>query len=229
MTPTAPSPNPAPWYQQMNRYHWFVFIVASAAWCFDCLDQQLFILARDNAVKALSPGLDALKLGERSGLAMSVFVAGWALGGLIFGSVGDRIGRAKTLALTVLIYSLFTGLSSFAATFDQFIIYRAITGLGVGGVFGLAVALVADALPDQARPKALGSLQALSAVGNVTAGACAMALSGHDPMVSWKYLFWIGSAPAFLCIFIMLKLKEPEKWVAAKAASKRSKLTPKAH
>ncbi len=220
MTSTSPAQNPTPWYQQMNRYHWFVFIVASAAWCFDCLDQQLFILARDNAVKSLSPGMDALKLGERSGLAMSVFVAGWALGGLIFGSVGDRIGRARTLALTVLIYSLFTGLSSFAATFEQFVIYRAITGLGVGGVFGLAVALVADALPDKVRPKALGTLQALSAVGNVTAGACAMALSGQDPMVSWKYLFWIGSAPAFLCIFIMLKLKEPEKWVAAKAASK---------
>jgi MFS family permease len=66
-------------------------------------------------------------------------------------------------------------------------IYRALTGLGVGGVFGLAVALVADALPDTARPRALGMLQALSAVGNVTAGLCAMALSGVDPLVSWKY------------------------------------------
>jgi MFS family permease len=123
------------------------------------------------------------------------------------------------LALTVLIYSLFTGLSSFAANITQFYVYRALTGLGVGGVFGLAVALVADALPDTARAKALGLLQALSAVGNVTAGLCAMALSGMDPMVSWKYLFWIGSIPAFLCIFIMMRLKEPEKWVAAKALS----------
>jgi MFS family permease len=212
--------NPSiPWYKQLSSYHWFVFIVASAAWCFDCLDQQLFILARDNAVKALSPGMDNLDIGKRSGLAMSVFVAGWALGGLIFGSVGDRIGRAKTLAITVLIYSLFTGLSSFAKDFNEFIVYRALTGLGVGGVFGLAVALVADALPDFARSKALGLLQALSAVGNVTAGLCAMSLASVDPMVSWKYLFWIGAAPAFLCIFIMFRLKEPEKWLAAKAAS----------
>jgi MFS family permease len=217
---TTPYDTTAPWYKQLNGYHWFVFIVASAAWCFDCLDQQLFILARDNAVKALSPGLDSLEVGKRSGIAMSVFVAGWALGGLIFGSVGDRIGRAKTLALTVLIYSLFTGLSSFASDFTQFVIFRALTGLGVGGVFGLAVALVADALPDGARARALGMLQALSAVGNVTAGLCAMWLSSVDPMVSWKYLFWIGSAPAFLCIFIMVRLKEPEKWVAAKAASR---------
>ena len=218
-TDTLPDAS-APWYKQLNRYHWFVFFVASAAWCFDCLDQQLFILARDNAVKALSPGVDSLGQGKLSGWAMSIFIAGWATGGLIFGAVGDRIGRARTLAITVLIYSLFTGLSSFAANITQFMIYRALTGLGVGGVFGLAVALVADALPDAARPKALGMLQALSAVGNVTAGLCAMALSGVDPMVSWKYLFWIGSLPAFLCIFIMMRLKEPDKWIAAKATSK---------
>jgi MFS family permease len=215
------SQNPnLPWWKQLSRYHWFVFFVASAAWCFDCLDQQLFILARDNAVKALAPNETSLRQGELSGWAMSIFIAGWATGGLIFGAVGDRIGRAKTLALTVLIYSLFTGLSSFATNIGQFMIYRALTGLGVGGVFGLAVALVADALPEQARPKALGMLQALSAVGNVTAGVCAMSLSAVDPLVSWKYLFWIGSIPAFLCIFIMARLKEPEKWLAAKATSR---------
>jgi MFS family permease len=208
-----------PWWKHLNKYHWFVFFVASAAWCFDCLDQQLFILARDNAVKALTPGATGPEQTSYSTWAMAIFIAGWATGGLIFGAVGDRIGRAKTLALTVLIYSLFTGISSFAQNITQFMIYRALTGLGVGGVFGLAVALVADALPDVARPKALGLLQALSAVGNVTAGLCAMAVSGVDPMVSWKYLFWIGSIPAFLCIFIMMRLKEPEKWVAAKALS----------
>jgi MFS family permease len=214
------SQNPnLPWWKQLNGYHWFVFIVASLAWLFDCLDQQLFILARDNAVKALSPGADAPQLKNLGGMAQAIFVAGWALGGLIFGSVGDKVGRAKTLALTVLIYSVFTGLSSFATNFTQFAIYRALTGMGVGGVFGLAVALVADALPEGARPKALGMLQALSAVGNVTAGLCAMSLARVSPAVSWKYLFWIGSAPAFLCIFIMIRLKEPEKWVAAKAAS----------
>jgi MFS family permease len=221
MTPTSPPAPGLPWYRTLSSNHWFVFTVASLAWLFDCLDQQLFILARDNAVKALAaPGTDALALRQLSGWAQSIFVAGWAMGGLIFGSVGDRIGRAKTLSLTVLIYSLCTGLSAFAQDITQFMIYRAITGLGVGGVFGLAVALVADSLPDHARPKALGLLQALSAVGNVTAGACAMALSSMDPMVSWKYLFLIGAAPAFLCIFIMMRLKEPAKWIAAREASR---------
>jgi MFS family permease len=79
---------------------------------------------------------------------------------------------------------------------------------------------VADSLPENVRPKALGLLQALSAVGNVTAGLCAMAVSHVNPAVSWKYLFWIGSAPAFLCIFIMIRLKEPQKWIDARATSK---------
>jgi MFS family permease len=210
-----------PWWKELTSYHWFVFIVASLAWLFDCLDQQLFILARDNAVKALLPeGTAEQVVRTYSGYAQSIFVAGWALGGLVFGAVGDRFGRAKTLAMTVLIYSVCTGLSSFASSFTSFAVYRALTGLGVGGVFGLAVALVADSLPESTRPKALGLLQALSAVGNVTAGLCAMALSGVDPAVSWKYLFWIGSAPAFLCIFIMLRLREPQKWIDAKNAAK---------
>jgi MFS family permease len=192
-----------------------------AAWLFDCLDQQLFILARNNAVGTLlGAGTDPGKVKEFGGYATAIFIAGWATGGLIFGAVGDRIGRAKTLALTVLLYSVCTGLSALSHNFTEFAIYRFITGLGVGGVFGLAVALVADALPDAVRPKALGMLQALSAVGNVTAGLCSMAFASTSPTVSWKYLFLIGAIPAFLCLFIMLRLKEPEKWIAARTASR---------
>ena len=159
-----------PWWKLLDRYHWFVFAVASLAWLFDCLDQQLFIIARNFAITALMPNADPAVQKEWGGLTTAIFVLGWATGGLIFGAVGDRIGRAKTLTLTVLLYSVFTGLSALSRNEIDFAIYRFVTGLGVGGVFGLAVALVADSLPDQARPHALGLLQALSAVGNVTAG-----------------------------------------------------------
>ena len=104
--------NPSgPWWRQLNRYHWFVFAMASLAWMFDCLDQQLFILARNSAIAALSPkGTDPALIKTAGANATAIFVAGWAMGGLIFGALGDRIGRAKTLTLTVLMYSLFTGL-----------------------------------------------------------------------------------------------------------------------
>lgn len=200
--------------------------MASLAWLFDCLDQQLFILARGAAMKTLlPPGWDA---NEYGGYATAIFVAGWATGGLIFGAVGDRIGRAKTLTMTVLMYSVFTGLSALSKGWVDFAVYRFVTGLGVGGVFGLAVALIADSLPDRSRAGALGTLQALSAVGNVTAGLISMWV-GHlvsqksiTPDASWKLMFLVGSVPAFLCVFIQVKLKEPEKWVKAREEGRRT-------
>jgi len=223
-TPQPALPQGLPWYKYLNGHHWFVLIMATLAWVFDCLDQQLFILARPAAMKALLPeGWDQKEFG---GYATSIFVLGWAVGGLIFGAIGDRIGRARTLTITVLIYSLCTGLSAFAQDFTQFAIYRFITGLGVGGVFGLAVALVADTLPEQARSKALGTLQAMSAVGNITAGLSSIwigSLAASGKIVaadSWKYLFWLGALPAFLCVFIAWRMKEPEKWVKARAEGK---------
>lgn len=214
------------WWQLLTSYHWFVFAMAALAWMFDCLDQQIFILFRDKALANLLPKeMDSKIYG---GYATAIFVAGWATGGLIFGSVGDRIGRAKTLTLTVLLYSVFTGLSSLSTSWYDFAIYRFITGLGVGGVFGLAVALIADTLPDRSRPYALGLLQALSAVGNITAGLISIWMAGlikagtltEDS--AWKTAFLIGSVPAFLCVFIQLKLREPEKWVKAREAGRIS-------
>ena len=175
----------------------------------------------------LKEGMDPKFYG---GLSTTFFVAGWAIGGLIFGAVGDRIGRARTLAITVLIYSVCTGLSAFSIGFWDFAAYRLITGFGVGGVFGLAVALVADSLPDRARPHALGLLQALSAVGNITAATIAIIVgwlqiqaiqNGQAAKTDmWRTMFLIGALPAFMVVFIQLKLKEPEKWVKARAEGK---------
>jgi len=216
-----------PWWKQLNRYHWFVFIVASLAWLFDCLDQQLFLLARESALThLLGIETDATVVKQYAGYATSIFVLGWATGGLIFGAVGDNIGRARTLTMTVLIYSVCTGLSAFSQGWLDFAIYRFLTGLGVGGVFGLAVALVADSVPDGARTGALGMLQALSAVGNITAGVIAMVLGNMASSGAiedgnmWKIMFLVGALPAFLCVFIQMRLKEPEKWVQARESGR---------
>jgi MFS family permease len=189
--------------------------------------QQLFLLARNSAMKALLPAGADLKL--YGGYATAVFIAGWATGGLIFGALGDRAGRARTLAYAVLLYSLCTGLSAFSKGWLDFAFYRFLTGLGVGGVFGLAVALVADSLPESARTGALGLLQALSALGNVTAGCISIFLGtlegGIIPSgMAWKYMFLIGALPAFLCVFIQLRLKEPPRWIEARAKGRETGL-----
>jgi MFS family permease len=212
-----------PWWRSFTRQHWTVFIVASLAWLFDCLDQQFFNLARDAALEQLMT--DKTKAIEYGPYTTSIFLVGWAVGGLIFGSLGDRYGRARILTFSVLLYSVFTGLSALSTGFVDFSFYRFLTGLGVGGVFGLAVALVADSVPDRARPPALGLLQSLSTWGNIAAGLIGMGvgvLASHHllpfGLQSWQTLFLIGATPAFLCVFIIRRLPEPEKWVQAKAA-----------
>src|SRR5207302_7916304 len=135
----------------------------SLGWLFDCLDQQLFNLGRTPALTELLGGsVEKATVDRYAGYATSIFILGWATGGLFFGILGDRIGRAKTMLLTILLYSLFTGLSSFSVSFYDFSLYRFLTGLGVGGEFAVGVALVAEVMPDRARPYALGLLQALS-------------------------------------------------------------------
>ncbi|MCU0962195.1 MAG: MFS transporter [Pirellulaceae bacterium] len=209
-----------PWYRELNRYHWFVLIVAALGWMFDCLDQQLFILARQPAMQDLlrvaDPAASKAIVDAYAGYATSIFLIGWASGGLLFGVLGDRIGRAKTMVITILLYSLFTGLSALSVSFWDFACYRFLTGLGVGGEFAVGVALVAEVMPDRARPYALSLLQALSAFGNVTAALLNMAMGGlvHAGLVGsvWRPLFVVGAIPALLALLIRRRLREPERW-----------------
>ena len=224
MQESSPS---TPWWRLLNRYHWFVLIVASLGWLFDCLDQQLFNLARVPAMRdLLEPGQSVPEWG---GYATSIFLIGWATGGLTFGVLGDKIGRAKTMMFTILIYSICTGLSALSTGFWDFAFYRFITGLGVGGEFAVGVALVAEVMPRLARPHALGLLQALSAVGNVTAASLTIWLgrleeTGVSAMLmgwpAWRWMFVIGAIPALLALVIRMYLKEPDRWLEMKAASK---------
>ncbi|MSU47676.1 MAG: MFS transporter [Opitutus sp.] len=219
MTSPTPVVNPGPWWRELNRYHWFVLIVAALGWLFDTMDQQLFNLARVPAMRSLlKPGEDVALF---SGYSTAIFLLGWATGGLTFGVLGDRIGRAKTMMWTILIYSVCTGLSALSVGFWDFAFYRFITGLGVGGEFAVGVSLVAEVMPDKARPHALGLLQSLSAVGNVSAALISMGL-GHLEETgvvgsAWRWMFVIGTLPAILALLIRSKLKEPARWQAAAA------------
>jgi MFS family permease len=219
--PSAPATGP--WYKDLTRYHWFVLLVAALGWLFDCLDQQLFVLARPAAMVSLVPAdrygsAAELDLARRQAgdLVTAFFMAGWACGGLLFGVLGDRIGRARTMLITILLYSLFTGLSALSTSVFDFGLYRFLTGLGVGGEFAVGVALVAEVMPSAARPYMLGLLQALSAVGNISAALINLGLGVAEEQglvdSPWKIMFLIGTVPALLALLIMRKLREPEKW-----------------
>jgi MFS family permease len=219
-----------PWWRLLSRYHWFVFVVAALGWLFDTMDQQLFNLSRTPAITDLlqaAPGDGRVKVW--GGIATMIFMIGWATGGIIFGVVGDRIGRARTMVLTILLYSIFTGLSALSFGVWDFALYRFLTGLGVGGEFAVGVALVAEVMPDRARPHALGLLQALSAVGNITAALIGMTLGELKTAglveSPWRMMFVVGVLPAMLAVVVMRRLKEPERWVSlAKDGNANQKL-----
>ena len=266
---TSPSAAPRTGWaslKDLTGYQWFVFIVCCLAWDMDCMDQQLFVLARRPAMTELvakvttddarlpkfteelrakaekdgkpAPGpqdaivaLQNADIGEAAGYATSFFMLGWAVGGIGFGIMGDRVGRVKTLTLTILLYAIFTGLSAFATSTTDFYLYRFLTGLGVGGVFAAAVTLLAETMPDKARPLALGLFQASSVLGNCTAAGISIGFGWgvYDgwfqdvtllgkPLTPWRLMFVVGILPGLLVVLVQLKLKEPEKWRLAKAA-----------
>jgi MFS family permease len=169
------------------------------------MDQQLFNLARRPAVVDLLGGAVVASprdIAEYSGYATMIFMIGWASGGVFFGILGDRIGRVKTMILTILCYSLFTGLSAFSVEVWDFAFYRFITGLGVGGQFAVGVALVAQTVSTRARPFALGGLQASSTWGNMLAALIGMGLGGLQTSgaieSAWRTMFSVGALPATL-------------------------------
>jgi MFS family permease len=211
---------PYRWYRELNRYQWFVLVVAALGWMLDCFDQQLFMMARQPAMAELLPdGSSLATINKWGGYAVSVFLMGWGIGGLIFGVMGDRVGRAKTMMITILMYSVFTGLSAASTSFWDFAVYRFLTGMGVGGEFAVGVALVAEVMPDRARPYTLAVLQALSAVGNISAALVSMAMGelvaqGKVESI-WRPMFVIGAVPAVLALVVRWRLREPERWQQA--------------
>jgi MFS family permease len=223
------NPSSAPkysWRRELNRYHWLVLGVACMGWMFDTMTQQLFVLARLPAMRdLLGRGATAASITAQAGYATSIFMIGWALGGVIFGVLGDRIGRVRTMIATILFFTVFTGLSVFAVGVWDFNLYRFLCGLGVGGQFAVGVAMVAETIPDRARPYALGMVQAFSTVGNMMAALSGILLGRLEQSGAiagaWRYMFLVGALPAPLALVVFKKLKEPEQWLKARAEKRK--------
>jgi MFS family permease len=221
-----------PWWKEMNRYHWLVLILASMSWLFDCMGQRFFAIVREPALRSLlygrevnAPDAPEMKIEQKTAVqfygrvATGMMLLGWAVGGFFFGMLGDRIGRIKTMMITISVYAGFTGLSALSIAWWDFIAYRFLMGLGIGGLFAAAVSLVAEVTPAPARPHALGLLQALSALGNVIGSAVTYYFKPQSILFgveNWRWVFLVGVLPAFLVIAIHRTLKEPESWQLAK-------------
>ncbi|MBM4088200.1 MAG: MFS transporter [Planctomycetes bacterium] len=230
--------------ERVTWYHWMVVIIASCGWLFCCMDQRIFTLAREPALEELlrEPAPPAAETAEArkqveqqrevrakswGGWATGVLMIGWATGGIIFGMMSDRWGRVKTMMVTLLVYSGFTGLSGIARTPWEFLGYRFLVGLGVGGMFAAAATLVAESVPGRIRAVALGSLQALSAGGNITGSVLSTYIQPGQAeylfgLSGWRIIFFVGILPALLIIPMIIVLREPERWKLARQRARES-------
>lgn len=213
---------------RVTAYHWIVVLLACCGWLFDCMGQRIFVLGREPAFRELL-GATASDADVKywGGLATMVLMVGWATGGIVFGIMSDRYGRVKVMILTLTAYTLFSAISGFARTPIEFLVYRFLFGLGVGGMFGAATTLVAESVPAHFRTAALGSMQALSSFGNMSAsGLSALITPGQENFwgrfSGWQVLFFAGVLPIVMAIPMGLLLREPEPWKRAREAAARA-------
>jgi MFS family permease len=217
--------NPGSLRHGVTPYQWLVLFVAWLGWLFDAMDATIYALVLHPALHELLPQpitSDAAAasevIGWYGGIIFSVFLIGWAIGGVGFGILADRFGRSRTLVFTILFYAVFTGLAALSSTWWQLAIYRFLTALGVGGEWAAGAALVAEVWPEDKRTRAAGLLQSAWAAGFFVAAAANLWMRQY----SWRALFLVGILPAFLGIVVRLFIKEPERWVKAQGGRSKS-------
>lgn len=182
-------------------------VAAVGAYALDGFDFMIFTLALSGVIAAFH-----LSTGQGGSLASAtLFIS--AFGGLLAGTVADYLGRARTLALTVLLYAVFTGLTALATSYQSLLVIRALEGLGFGGTWGAGAALLSEVAPARLRGRYLGYMQSGWAMGWGTALIVFLLVSQTlPPSQSWRILFLIGALPALFVVYILRAVREPEVW-----------------
>jgi MFS family permease len=202
------------WYSSVTRYQWLVLIVASLGWVFDAFEGQIYTMTRADMlpdILKVAPDDPLVKVwGER---LLAVFLIGGTLGGLLFSSLADKWGRNPVMALTILFYSVFSGLTVYASEIWQVGALRFLVAMGVGGEWAVGAALVAEVFPKEARERAGGIFHATSVCGLWLATAASRYV-GTD----WRMAYLLGVLPALLVLWVRISIKEPDAWKEAQAS-----------
>jgi MFS family permease len=214
-------------FLDMNGYQWLVLFAAWLGWGFDIFDGLLFSYVAPNCV----PTLLGLKIGSTAGKAAtlywggivtSVLLIGWAVGGILFGRVCDRIGRTRTLLLTMAMYAFGTALCAIAPNIGFLIAFRIIASLGIGGEWAAGASMVAEVVPEKRRVEAGALLYTSAPMGLFLATYIATWIQGvalpSRPEIAWRYVFLFGLLPAAVAFIVRLFIKEPERWQKAASA-----------
>ncbi len=213
---SSPAVTSSRWYDGVTRYQWLVLIIASGGWMFDAFEGQIFNITRQEMLpEILGPAAtpaDVKMWGDRF---LGIFLLGGTLGGWLFSSLADKWGRKPAMLMSILFYSLFTGLTASATELWHVAALRFLVAMGVGGEWAVGVALVAEVFPSKARARAGGIYHASSILGIWLAAGVGIWVGDH-----WRLAYLIGILPAILVFWVRKSIKEPEAWLVARASKK---------
>lgn len=200
----------------LSPEQWRTGLAAWLGWLFDGLDMHLYTLvATPFVAQLLAVGIRDDAVRQKSSWIQAAFLVGWAMGGWLFGRLGDRIGRCRALSLTILTYATFTGLSFFAQAWWQLMIFRYLAALGIGGEWAVGASLLSETWPAGWRHWIAAVLQSAVNVGILLASLAAFLLLTVAELPH-RSVFLVGILPALIVLWIRRSVPEPAEWQSAK-------------
>jgi MFS family permease len=207
---------------KLNRQQILGFWAAWTGWLLDGMDSVIYALVLAPALTELLPrsGIEPTpgEIGRVGSILFAAFLGGWGMA-FIWGPIGDRLGRARTLAATILVYAVFTGAAALSQNVWQLGIFRFLAGIGIGGEWALAGTYVAEAWPEDRRKMGAGYLQTGYYFGFFVAAALNFTVGAR---LGWRAMFLTGLAPVAVGVFTLLSVKEPQRWAKHESEAKRA-------
>jgi len=199
---------------RISSYQWLTLMSAFLGWAFDSMDLNLFTLVLVPSVSELTGLHDPTAIARIGASILAIKLLCWGMGGILFGVVADRIGRSRTMIITIAIYAGFTGLSGLAQDWYQLAILQGLAGFGIGGEWAAGAALLAETWPEKHRARVMQVMQMAFAFGFFLAASSNLLLGP----ISWRWVLASGALPAVVSLVIRRYVPEPERWVRVRAA-----------
>jgi MFS family permease len=207
----AASTGTLPWYRSLNRTQWKALVASNLGWTFDGFEVFALILTVGAALHQLLDPSQYKLIPAYAGAVIAITVFGWGAGGLLGGILADYIGRKRSMALTILAYSLLTGLSALSWSWLSFALFRFLVGLAIGSEWATGASITAELWPDHARGKGGAFLQSGYPIGSILASTVWVLIGTSGPS-AWRYMFLIGVLPALITFWIIRNIPESPRW-----------------
>jgi MFS family permease len=200
-----------PWYRSLGGAQWKALLASTLGWTFDGFEVYSLILVVGVALHQLLDPSEYKFIPFYAGAVIAITVLGWGAGGLLGGILADYIGRKRSMTLTILAYSLLTGLSALSWNWLSFAVFRFLVGLAIGSEWATGASITAELWPDNARGKGGAFLQAGYPIGSILASGVWLMIGNSGPS-AWRYMFLVGVLPALIAFWIRRNIPESPRW-----------------